>query len=73
MRLMHTESFELRSFTGPPTNAPPYAILSHTWEDDEVLFQDVATPERMVKDAFAKGGWCVSPAWGELVLRGHGG
>lgn len=29
----------LESFAGRPV--PPYAILSHTWEDDEVRFEDV--------------------------------
>jgi len=24
-------------------NIPPYAILSHTWGDDEVSFQDIQT------------------------------
>jgi len=37
MRLLNTRTFELQSFVRPP----PYAILSHTWGDDEVLFEDV--------------------------------
>ncbi|KAK0753691.1 heterokaryon incompatibility protein-domain-containing protein [Schizothecium vesticola] len=38
MRLLHTTTFELRSFLGE--EKPPYAILSHTWGDDEVLYED---------------------------------
>lgn len=39
MRLLNTKSLLLESFEGKPV--PPYAILSHTWEDDEVLYEDV--------------------------------
>ncbi|KAK4043937.1 heterokaryon incompatibility protein-domain-containing protein [Parachaetomium inaequale] len=39
MRLLHTESLELTEFFGKQT--PEYAILSHTWADDEILFGDV--------------------------------
>lgn len=39
MRLLHARNFELHEFVGQP---PPYAILSHTWEDDEVTFKDIA-------------------------------
>jgi len=44
MRLLHTTKFHLDQFQDqrilPPT-IPPYAILSHTWADEEVSFQDV--------------------------------
>ncbi|KAF5363158.1 hypothetical protein D9758_008344 [Tetrapyrgos nigripes] len=40
MRLLHTSRYELREFSGPDNAIPEYAILSHTWEDDEVLFSD---------------------------------
>jgi hypothetical protein len=39
MRLLHTESLELAEFIGKHT--PEYAILSHTWGDDEILIGDV--------------------------------
>jgi len=39
MRLLHTKSFELEVFLG--NNTPPYAILSHTWGKEEVLFEHV--------------------------------
>jgi hypothetical protein len=35
MRLLNTTSYELRSFL---LNIPPYAILSHTWGEEEVTF-----------------------------------
>jgi hypothetical protein len=39
MRLLNTKTLELESFHG--SEAPTYAILSHTWGEDEVLFEDV--------------------------------
>lgn len=41
MRLLNTSSLELREFMGGQT--PPYAILSHTWGEGEVLFEDIRT------------------------------
>lgn len=38
MRLLDTETLELRDFMG---EAPAYAILSHCWEEEEVLFADL--------------------------------
>ena len=38
MRLLNTEIYTLHSFAG--TACPNYAILLHTWTDDEVVFQD---------------------------------
>ncbi|KAK8030162.1 HET-domain-containing protein [Apiospora rasikravindrae] len=42
MRLLHTKDLTLKEFVG---RWPDYAILSHTWEDDEVLFTDIANLE----------------------------
>ncbi|KAI8626886.1 heterokaryon incompatibility protein-domain-containing protein [Xylariaceae sp. FL1651] len=39
MRLLNTSTFDLKSFTGQ--QIPEYAILSHTWGKDEILFEDV--------------------------------
>jgi hypothetical protein len=39
MRLLHTETLELAEFIGEAR--PEFAILSHTWGDGEILFQDV--------------------------------
>ncbi|THU83251.1 HET-domain-containing protein [Dendrothele bispora CBS 962.96] len=38
MRLLHTETYRLKSFF---TDVPKYAILSHTWGEEEVTFQDI--------------------------------
>ncbi|KAF4907243.1 Vegetative incompatibility protein HET-E-1 [Colletotrichum viniferum] len=38
MRLINVNSFELKEFSG--SKIPQYAILSHTWEDEEVSFKD---------------------------------
>ncbi|KAK3988719.1 hypothetical protein QBC44DRAFT_397649 [Cladorrhinum sp. PSN332] len=46
MRLLNTTTFKITSYLNH-TQAPPYAILSHTWspdEDDEVTFQDLTSP-----------------------------
>ncbi|KAF5024536.1 hypothetical protein F66182_3299 [Fusarium sp. NRRL 66182] len=37
MRLIHTKTFQLEEFYGEP---PEYAILSHTWGQDEATYQD---------------------------------
>ncbi|KAE8362386.1 heterokaryon incompatibility protein-domain-containing protein [Aspergillus caelatus] len=38
MRLLHASAFEIRTF--PDGDTPPYAILSHTWEE-EVTYADL--------------------------------
>jgi len=39
MRLLHSATLKLVEV---PSNAiPPYAILSHTWEEEEVSYQDM--------------------------------
>src|SRR5262245_32774381 len=40
MRLLNTTTLQLESF-GSSSTRPRYAILSHTWGRDEVLFEDV--------------------------------
>lgn len=42
MYLLNTSTFKLHSFLG--AKVPPYVILSHTWGDGEVLFQDIEKP-----------------------------
>jgi len=39
MRLLNASTYEFHVVLGP--QKPNYAILSHTWEDDEVLFEDI--------------------------------
>ena len=42
MYLLNTSTFQLHHFLGD--KVPPYVILSHTWGDSEVLFQDLSKP-----------------------------
>ena len=38
MRLINTKSFDMREFVSDD-EIPTYAILSHTWNEEEVSFQ----------------------------------
>ncbi|THU89808.1 HET-domain-containing protein [Dendrothele bispora CBS 962.96] len=53
MRLLSTSTLTLTEFY---TVIPPYAILSHTWGEQEVTFQDIQTPKeaRKKKEGYAK-------------------
>ncbi|KAK3989113.1 heterokaryon incompatibility protein-domain-containing protein [Cladorrhinum sp. PSN332] len=51
MRLLNSETLEMKEFYG---EIPPYAILSHTWGDEEVTFQDFHSPDREKKKGFDK-------------------
>ncbi|CAK7212406.1 hypothetical protein SCUCBS95973_001452 [Sporothrix curviconia] len=54
MRLLHTTSHKFKEFPDA-TTVPPYAILSHTWEDkQEVTLQDMASLYLTDKRGFAK-------------------
>lgn len=54
MRLINIHTLELDEFVSTKV-APPYAILSHTWEEGEVTFQDWQNHERRKrKKGFAK-------------------
>lgn len=52
MRLINTETREFHEFFGD--KIPEYAILSHTWGDGEVTFQDWSTAEREKKKGYFK-------------------
>ncbi|RYP69917.1 hypothetical protein DL771_005810 [Monosporascus sp. 5C6A] len=52
MRLLNCRTKKLEEFIGAAI--PPYAILSHAWEDDEVFFHDIALGNVEYK---AKRGW----------------
>ena len=52
MRLINTRTLELHDFY--LSDIPPYAILSHTWGDGEVSFQDMSSPGRASKPGYAK-------------------
>lgn len=43
MRLLHTLTYDVKVFFN---NLPLYAILSHTWGDEEVTFQDITVAHK---------------------------
>jgi hypothetical protein len=53
MRLINIKTYQLETFDNCDTT-PPYAILSHTWEQEEVLFHDITTDADGMKK---KRGW----------------
>jgi hypothetical protein len=52
MRLLNTTSHKLKNFLG--SDIPPYVILSHTWEDEEVLFDDIHSGAAPSKKGYTK-------------------
>ncbi|KAK7421601.1 hypothetical protein QQX98_002068, partial [Neonectria punicea] len=52
MRLLNTSSLDLKEFSG--IKKPPYAILSHTWGEEEVLFEHIQNGTSSSKKAYAK-------------------
>ncbi|KAF2497986.1 HET-domain-containing protein [Lophium mytilinum] len=60
MYLLNTQTLLLEFFQA---NIPPYAILSHTWGDEEVSFEDIHKPEEARKKAgFSKIQQCCTQA-----------
>lgn len=52
MRLLHARTLKLESFLG---DYPPYAILSHCWGDEEIVFSDLSNlSEARKKQGFNK-------------------
>lgn len=51
MRLLNASTFRLHEFQSA---IPRYAILSHTWGDEEVTFDEIGTPEAKNKAGFQK-------------------
>jgi hypothetical protein len=63
MWLLNTHTIELEQFF--EARAPPYAILSHTWGEDEVTFQEMQANEASTetKSGYKKlWGCCVQAA-----------
>ncbi|KAI4859899.1 HET-domain-containing protein [Hypoxylon rubiginosum] len=52
MRLINTSNYELREFL--ESEVPRYAILSHTWGDEEVSFQDMLSPHQAPGKGYEK-------------------
>lgn len=53
MRLLHTQKLELSEFNNEASR-PYYAILSHTWGDDELIFSDFAKSDRRLSSGWRK-------------------
>ncbi|PMD19924.1 HET-domain-containing protein [Hyaloscypha hepaticicola] len=64
MRLLHSTHLKLVEFM--ERDLPPYAILSHTWEMEEVSFQEMQTDDAKSKKGYSKIKGCckVAAAWG---------
>jgi hypothetical protein len=60
MRLLHVQSLHLEDFSG--SEIPPYAILSHTWDEEEVTFQEASTATWVQKVGLEKINSCASEA-----------
>ncbi|KAK3938889.1 heterokaryon incompatibility protein-domain-containing protein [Diplogelasinospora grovesii] len=60
MRLLNTSSLKLKEFVG--LNIPPYAILSHTWGEEEVLFDDIQKGIASSKNGYGKLAGCCQKA-----------
>ncbi|KAL8786805.1 MAG: hypothetical protein Q9195_008063 [Heterodermia aff. obscurata] len=63
MRLINTSSFDILVFN--PPNIPRYAILSHTWTDDEFVFSDINDLDRRDSKGFQKISGCCALAAAE--------
>jgi hypothetical protein len=63
MRLLNTATLGLRDFLGD--DIPSYAILSHTWGDEEVLLDDLRNGTAASKKGYAKLMGCCKKAAGQ--------
>jgi hypothetical protein len=52
MRLLNTTSLKVEEHN--PRTTPTYAILSHTWEKEEVTLQDVKSGRAKSKAGYSK-------------------
>ncbi|KAH6877076.1 putative ankyrin repeat-containing protein [Thelonectria olida] len=52
MRLLNTTSIEIEQFGDDAI--PPYAILSHTWLEEEIIFQDLGQAHAASKKGYKK-------------------
>jgi hypothetical protein len=60
MRLLNTGNFEVKLFG--EDQVPPYAILSHTWNEEEVTLQDMEGTDAANKKGYEKIKGCCSIA-----------
>ncbi|KAF5642688.1 beta transducin [Fusarium sp. NRRL 52700] len=59
MRLLNISTLQLKEFIG---HVPPYAVLSHTWTEQEVLYSDIGTLTAQSKEGYPKLVGCCSKA-----------
>jgi hypothetical protein len=59
VRLLNCRTLQFSTYYRDP---PPYAILSHTWQDDEVLFQDFKDNNAASKAGYTKIKACCNQA-----------
>jgi hypothetical protein len=52
MRLLHTGKLKIHEFIG--SNAPPYAILSHRWSNDEITLQGIHADSKIGSIGYGK-------------------
>lgn len=55
MRLINTITYALEEFNGG--DVPPYVILSHVWEDEEVTFRDMTKRSNQLANVESKKGY----------------
>ena len=60
MWLLHTKTLQLEQFF--ETEAPSYVILSHTWQKEEVTFQEMQSKQALNKIGYQKIKGCCSRA-----------
>ncbi|GKT65034.1 HET domain containing protein [Colletotrichum tofieldiae] len=60
MRLLNVDTLQLQEFYDH--NVPDYAILSHTWQEEEATLQDLANPASATKKGFSKIRSCCAQA-----------
>jgi hypothetical protein len=63
MRLLNSTTLKLHEFIG--SQIPPYAILSHTWGEEEVSFQELSAGTSAEKKGFEKIKRCCEIAAGD--------
>ena len=61
MRLISTCTGEMRDFMSED-ELPSYAILSHTWGDEEMKFEEMTDPSFRGKKGYQKILWCCRQA-----------
>ncbi|KAJ8130557.1 hypothetical protein O1611_g3069 [Lasiodiplodia mahajangana] len=55
MRLLHTKTLRLHVFEQSVSTIPRYAILSHTWDEEEITYRDIRS--KSIKDLASKKGY----------------